>query len=227
MSEILSQNSKLIDEGFLQAATYCAQKLQEEGDKQQANFLLGLVRQLSPDDLAIYRQYAYMQLIQSLVQCYNSSPEQQTQVLVANQSLIDAGLIEKMEQVAAMELDNPEGDSTISDYLLDLAQALNQNLNESQHNQAYSYFLGEILQAIGTGADQEQVYSLFQQNLDKLNLDLAQVIQSRIVAILAKTLEAEQKQAIGYCVGQFGYLIHYFPLQNRQNSLEIAITCYK
>ncbi|MEL6931232.1 MAG: tetratricopeptide repeat protein, partial [Cyanobacteria bacterium J06600_6] len=146
--EILRQNKELLDNGFLQTATYFAQMLQEKGKEQPAGFLYNLIHQL----------------------------------FVVN---------------------------------------VTQNKQED-----YIDFLLKILPAIRNGATQEQIYLLFHQNLDKLNLQSAQTL--RIWANKTfPTLKPEQQQGIGYDIYKYNVLIQKFPLGNRAGNLEIAITGYE
>ncbi|MEL6579536.1 MAG: CHAT domain-containing tetratricopeptide repeat protein [Cyanobacteria bacterium J06621_12] len=220
-SQILQQNSQLVDEGFLQAVNYYAHKLREDGQEKPTAYLFNLVRQLSQafESAPENRQQAYLQLIQGLLQCPNG---EEGQILESNQELIDAGLIETMQQVAA-EFD--EQGSNNGNWLRNIAQNLTQYLNDSQSRQAHLNFLLEILRTINAGDEKEQVYPLLQQNLYLVDDNLAQTLQIWASKTLP-TLEPEQKQVIGNDIGNFSIFIQEFSLGNRASNLEIAITGY-
>lgn len=111
-------------------------------------------------------------------------------------------------------------------WLRTIAQHFNRDIKSSQLTQERFCFLSEALAIIDSGAKQEQIHLFFQQNLDKIDLQLAQVL--RIWA--DKTLsELELKQKLAKC-SSFGNLINSireFPFGDRASNMEIAITGYK
>ena len=165
------------------------------------------------------KKHIYMQVIDMLL---NSPDKQASEILQQNQELIDADFIETMEQVAA-EFDSQENSK--GSWLRNIAQSLTQYPYSSRPSQVYFDFLSEILRTISSGANQEQVYLVFQRNLDKLNLSLAQALQIWADNTLPN-IKSEPQQAIGYDISLFSNLIGQFPLGSRQNNLEIAITGY-
>ena len=233
--EILQQNSQLIDEDFLQAANYYAQRLQEEGKEQPAAFLFNLVKYLlenfnSPVPSTVYREnssishtryQAYIRLIQELLQ---SSGERGQQILLANRELLDAGLIETMEQVAAEfnSQGNPDGD-----LLTQMALNLSQYMEVAPAGQADLSFLLDVLEAIGNDATDSQIYHLLEVNLDRVNLRLVQILQIWADDGLDDIFQKREQIPIGTYIHRFSQLISEFPLGNPRHNIEIALTGYQ
>ncbi len=129
-----------------------------------------------------------------------------------------------------------ELDLSVGENVLERLQAVAQNgkiakriINEllKQLNvEAYRNFLIKVLQATYDSKGNPQVvYPLLQENLDKLDDNLAQVLRSWATANLPK-LQLERVQGIAAVIVDFGDLIQQFPQGFRASNLEIAITGY-
>ena len=94
-------------------------------------------------------------------------------------------------------------------------------MSDSQLN-----FLLRVLQAVSeSNGDAEAIYPLLQANLDKLDMNFAEALRSWATATLPN-LEIEDVQNIVTNIFTFSNLIQEFPLGNRADNLEIAITGY-
>jgi tetratricopeptide (TPR) repeat protein len=94
------------------------------------------------------------------------------------------------------------------------------NTNSSED---YYNFLMKVLQAVLESRGNPQiVYPLFQQNLDKLDENLAYILKNRVTATL-KELSLEAAIYMAAVITEFGNLILQFPLGSRKNNLEISI----
>ena len=88
-------------------------------------------------------------------------------------------------------------------------------------------FLLNVVKAVAdSNGDPQIVYSLFQQNLDKLDENLADILRTWATA---KFKEVPTKTAVYIAIAilVFGDLILQFPLGQRADNLEIAIACYE
>ena len=160
------------------------------------------------------RREAYLNLINSLLSCPSG---EEPGILDANQDLIDIGLVQVMRQEAEVLAEREEENT--ANYLINLAQQL--------ANSIQLPFLRQVLQAIAeSNGNAEAVYPLLQENLDKLDDNLAQLLRDRVTATLVE-MEAEQAQIIAAIVCDLGNLIQQFPLGSRAKNLEIGITCYE
>lgn len=98
-------------------------------------------------------------------------------------------------------------------------------MNEQQRN-AYHNFISQVVQIIAeSGDNQQKIYSLLTDNLDKLDENLPSVLKewSELFLLL---LGANQANAIATCIAGFGDSILKFNLGNRANNIEIAIAAY-
>lgn len=110
------------------------------------------------------REQAYSNLINQLLICPNG---QEAEILQQNRELLDNGFLQTATYYARKLQE--DGKEQPAAFLLNLVQQLSQvNLAHNEH-QTYLDFLLEILRKINSGANQKQIYLLFQQNLDKLN----------------------------------------------------------
>ena len=166
------------------------------------------------------RNRSYLQLIQALLDCAEG---EEGQILTDNQHLLDDGLIATMQEVAD-DFDNQAENGGA--WLRNVANNLATYLSNAQPSQEHFDFLLEILRSIADGATQEQVYDLFRQNLDKIDLKLAQALQIWANDRLAN-LESEQQTEIANVIWYFCNFIKDFPLGNKLSNIEIAITGYQ
>ena len=221
-SEILQQNSELVDEGFFQIASLYAQHLREEGKEQAANFLVDLIHQLSKKTNLPARQdreQEYLQLIQQLLQLPYG---EEGKILEANLGLIDYDLIQLMQQIAS-QLEYR--DKIQSNKLINIANNLSQLLDFAQPTPDYFDFILTILKNITREASQQHIYNLFQQNLEKINLQLACTLQIWANENLFR-LEPDAQHSIGGDIYKFSKLIEQFPQGDKTINKEIAVVGY-
>ena len=166
------------------------------------------------------RLAAYLQLIQALLECPNG---EENDILNAHRELVDAEFVRVVEAVA--ENMAPEGNSNAA-WLQNLAVQLANYLGNTATPEEYLSFLMEVLQAIvKSDGNRQVIYPLFQRNLDNLNLNLANFMQTYVIETFKKE-SSEQQLFIAAIIGNFGNLIQEFPLGTRSWNLEISIACY-
>ena len=184
------------------------------------------------------RLQAYYQLIQQLLSCPNG---EEAAILEANRELLDVGFL-KLLKVGVAQMSTQEGQENRANRLLSLASQLSEELldiplngntpePETPLNQAnfdtYLQFLSEVLQATAESEGNPQVvYPLLAANIDKLNLTFAQLLQVWATNTL-KEAEPDAKQFFAEVIGNFSNLIQQFPLGNKADNMEIAITGYE
>jgi CHAT domain-containing protein len=176
------------------------------------------------------RLQACLELIQGLLSCGND--EELSQLVHENLELIDPEFLQVCEQEARQLRE--AGRENDARFLTDVAQQLAQWLNQSAGGNAseenltsedYRRFLQEVLQTIGQSqGDANVVYPLLQQNLEKLDGNLVQILQAWATPTLR---ESKQKKNIAAVILTFGNLIAEFPLGSRADNLEIAIAAYE
>ncbi len=90
--------------------------------------------------------------------------------------------------------------------------------------------LGFLLQVLKATADSDGdakvIHPLLEANRDKLDMNFAQVLRSWAMATLPD-LEIDTARSIVIVIIRFSDLMQGFPLGNRANNLEIAITGYE
>jgi CHAT domain-containing protein/tetratricopeptide (TPR) repeat protein len=164
---------------------------------------------------------AYLDLIQQLLTCPDGD---EGRILNENRELVNGEFLQVCETIAQqMEQGGRENEAR---KLRQLVRVLRGN-GERATEQEYGQFLMAVLQAAWeSGGDPNVVYPLLQQNLDKLDLTLAQILRAWASQTLEQ-VEAEQRQGIAADICDLGNLIQQFPLGSRADNLEIAIICYE
>jgi tetratricopeptide (TPR) repeat protein len=178
------------------------------------------------------RNSRYLNLINELLSCPFSEV---SAILNANQDLIDAGLVQVIEQVAAMK---EEKDARYSaKFLIDVARQLAEELGLSlstptsapdpnpdpQHT-----FLIQVLQAIAmSNGDPSVVYPVLKATPDKLDDNFAQVLRNWVGDTLPNMESLADIENFAKLISYFSNLIQQFPLGNRARNLEIAIAGYE
>ncbi|NJN12987.1 MAG: CHAT domain-containing protein [Richelia sp. RM2_1_2] len=88
-------------------------------------------------------------------------------------------------------------------------------------------FLLELLKIISeSNSDAQVVYPFLQENVEKLNEDLAEVLRLWATEKLAE-VQPDEAQLLATVIGNFSMLLIQFPLGSRANNIEIAITGYE
>ncbi|MFM6057525.1 MAG: DUF3110 domain-containing protein, partial [Microcystis aeruginosa] len=97
---------------------------------------------------------------------------------------------------------------------------------EIPNQQEYVRFLMETRQKISENPNPQVIYPFWAQNLDKLDDNLAQILDSWAREKLTQVTQ-EQAYTIAVVIGHFSYLIQQFPLGDIATHKEIAITGYE
>jgi CHAT domain-containing protein/predicted NBD/HSP70 family sugar kinase len=171
------------------------------------------------------RQNAYLSLINALVNCPNG---EEAEILKANQDLIDAGLLQTMDQVAARlaRQGNPNAANWLRNVAAQLAKVID-NSSTAITPEMYQRFLVDVLRATNqSNADPQVVYPILQANLDKLDDNFAKVLRDWATATFPG-LERDTAWIIARDIGLFSDLIQKFPYGTLASNLEIAISAYE
>ena len=178
------------------------------------------------------RQQAYLNLIRSLL---DSPSGEEPEILAANQELLDAGFVQKVEEVAQMC--SQHGDENTANWLQGLAMQLREVLNldtkvdlqslSEQEIQTYYPFLIQVLQASADSSGNSQVvYPLLAKNTDKLDGVLAEILRRWGTTTLGEA-KADEAENVAEVIFSFSNLIQQFPLGSKASNMEIAITGYE
>ncbi|MFM6039612.1 MAG: CHAT domain-containing protein [Sphaerospermopsis kisseleviana] len=182
------------------------------------------------------RLQAYYQLIQQLLSCADG---EESAILQANSELLDADFLQLVVGLAGMF--SQEGEENTANWLLGLASQLSEYLNipleentpeaetpvSEADRETYLQFLLEVLQATAESEGNPQVvYPLLAANTDKLNLTFANLLQAWATTTIAEA-KPETAQFLAAVIVDLGNLIQQFPLGNKANNMEIAITGYE
>jgi tetratricopeptide (TPR) repeat protein len=171
------------------------------------------------------RLKAYHTLIDALLTC---PTDEKLTILGTHQELIDEGLVQILEQVAAVLVE--EGNQDAANWLRNLSTELATKISNPlpiANSEAYLDFLIEVLQATEeSSADPQVVYPLMEANLDKLDDNFARVLRDWTTAIFSE-VESQEAYGIAVAVGNFSLLIQEFPIGNLASNIEIAIIGYE
>ncbi|MFO0099714.1 MAG: CHAT domain-containing protein [Aphanizomenon sp.] len=182
------------------------------------------------------RLQTYYQLVQQLLSCPHG---QEAAILQANRELLDVDFLQVVVEVAGTF--TQQGEENTANRLLGLASQLSEELDialngntpepETPLNQAnfdtYLQFLSKVLQATAESEGNPQVvYPLLAANTDKLNLTFVKLLQVWATNTLEEA-EPDAKQFFAVVIGNFSNLIQQFPLGNKPDNVEIAITGYE
>ena len=170
------------------------------------------------------RMQAYMALIEQLL----SWPRGKEMVLLqAHTELLDAGLLDAIEQYAAyLESQGKDNAQWLQSFAAQLAQAMGLETSAPQGTEAARQFLLETLQLIiEKDFEPRQIYPLWAQQQTRFNPDLLAVLPS--VAAQLFQGETEQRTFFARVFVYFGALIQQFPLGTRWLNLELGIAAYE
>ncbi|MDJ1179690.1 CHAT domain-containing protein [Roseofilum sp. BLCC_M91] len=170
---------------------------------------------------------AYLNLIQELLTCPRG---EEAQRLNDNRELLDRDFLLTCGQIAQQMQE--EGRENEARFLLDLVQQLAQALDleggEGGANvteQEYLSFLMQVLQATAeSNGDAAVVHPLLQQNLEKLDLNLAQILKAWATERL-ETATSSEREFIANVLYYFNLIVSSFRYGSRANNIEIAIAC--
>ncbi|MFN7909980.1 MAG: CHAT domain-containing protein [Microcystis sp.] len=169
------------------------------------------------------RTQTYLNLINQLLSC-NDGDEPRS--LQENQELLDQSLVTELLKVA----DNLRlrSDLNNANRLMNIAGNLLQSYSSSSIKTETNYlnFLIETLQKISENPNPQVIYPFWAQNLDKLDDNLARILDSWARNTLTQATP-EQAYFIAVYIGNFSNLICQFPLGDITTHKEIAITGYE
>ncbi len=125
----LKQHEDLVDADFLQFMEQIALQIDREGDHNSATFLHNwaaklhhiLLKEIKPTAPEEDRSDAYLDLIQQLLACPEGKEEQ---LLIAHETLIGPGLVNKINEVAKQLY--RQGEEASAQYLASIAKELSQ-----------------------------------------------------------------------------------------------------
>ncbi len=174
---------------------------------------------------------AYLQLIQTLLNCPNG---EKSQILQDNSELLGREFLQACESVAATL--TQQWQETPASFWRNLASQLGQLLgmnddgdsdnSEGETPQYYANFIRELLQAeADSKSNIKVIYPMLAGRQHLLTDRCAEILQQ-----VAQNLIAEHPEAIESILGDIGNLssdISNFSLGKRANNLEIAITDYQ
>lgn len=170
---LLQQHEDLINPELLQVMEQVASELAAEGNLQASKFLrhweaqlAHVLSQSAHPSSSQDKSQAYLELIQTLLDCPKGS---ETEILAANQALLDPGLVQMMKQVAAQMA--VQGEQETANFLGNLAAELHQRLAQTSAFQSRRDKEAKTTQ----GATDEQIKEIEQlkERLSQLKANLA------------------------------------------------------
>ncbi|CAC5345934.1 conserved hypothetical protein [Planktothrix rubescens CCAP 1459/22] len=168
------------------------------------------------------RLNAYLTLINNLLACPSG---EESQILQDNQELLDQDFLQVLLEESQYLLQFRRLQE--AELLINLAQQLSAFLGNTNSSKDYDNFLMEVVQAIlESDGNPQIVYPLFQQNLDKIDENLAYILTKWVTAQF-KEVPLETAYDIAVIIVNFANLIAQFPRGNRKNNLEISIAAYQ
>ncbi|MBD2409288.1 hypothetical protein FACHB389_14830 [Nostoc calcicola FACHB-389] len=172
------------------------------------------------------RQQAYLNLIRSLL---DSPSGEETEILAANQDLLDAGLVQKMLEIASNLLSQGELDQ--ANRLMNIVGkqlGVYSELSLTATEKEYINFLYQTLRATADSEGNPQVvYPLLAQNTDKLDGVFAEILHRWGTNRLGEA-KADEAEYLAAVIVEFSNLVAQFSLgSNKANKMEIAIIGYE
>ena len=181
------------------------------------------------------RQQAYFNLIQRLLSCPNGEEQE---ILSANYDLVDVGLLQAIQTVVKVFSQRgsekaANSANRLRNLITQIAQALKipqspQTQGRTENLDAYIEFLQQVLQATAeSGGDAQVVYPLLENNTDKLDGMLVEILRQGIWRQGRTNRLREAEAYLAPHFFNFSNLIQQFRLGNKASNMEIAITGYK
>ena len=173
------------------------------------------------------RHQAYLNLIESLLNCPNG---EESQILQANSELVDAGLVQVMleranDLITYNNLDDANSLMTLAGHLLG---SYGNTIPEKASPSTYIEFLMEVLEATAdSNGDHKVIYPLLLHNLKLVNDNLAVVLQNWAAETLPNLDSPDIRTFFRLVVVDFSNAIQRFPLGTKVSNLEIAIAGYE
>lgn len=167
---------------------------------------------------------SYLNLIEQIL---HSPPEEEIGLLNAHRQLVTQRFIRCL--MLTGENLNQSGKVEAAQRLIDLAQKLlaarQINLPVARRRE-YLQFLLTVLQQLNNKVNPQAIYNLLAQNKDKLDRNLAQILQYWTQETLS-SVDLQQARAIASDLVNFSNLISEFPAGDRVSNLEIALIGYQ
>lgn len=167
------------------------------------------------------RRQVYLDLTEILINCPS---DQISETLEANKNIIDSGWLQMLDEAIASltEQGNREGVEQVLAFRVYAAQ-----LVALEQSKTLIPFWWEIWQTITQYPDDPQaLYSLLQDNLDRLNDGFAEAMQASAIQVFQPTTPEQILVVIG-AIANFSNLMIRFPQGSKANNLEIAIIGYE
>ncbi|MCA1995197.1 MAG: tetratricopeptide repeat protein, partial [Coleofasciculus sp. S288] len=143
---------------------------------------------------------------------------------MANQNLMDAGLVKMMGMVAMKLAD--EGDRQSANFLINFANFLAEELGLSGDAVVFPQFMLQMMLAIASSkGNPAAAYPILKPYLEQDNL----FTQRFRIWATTKLYEADPEKALGFAMPliMFGSVIAEFPLGDRAQNVEEAIACHQ
>ena len=216
--ELLRQNSQLVDEGFLQAANYYAQKLKEDGQEQLSVYLSNLARKLSQANQYApkNRHQVYSQLILSLRMC---SSGEEAHILEYYEDILDDGLIVAFRQKVA-ELNKSE--AIWFNLIVEYVKILKQSVSPVQQ---HFDLVKQIYQSIGEQQSEKAISNLLEKEIYLIDSSFGVALKKTYLVIL-QGLGTDNTSSVSDNHIYIINLIHNYFLPKRTVNYEIAIIGY-
>ncbi|MDQ2099233.1 MAG: CHAT domain-containing protein [Tychonema bourrellyi B0820] len=167
------------------------------------------------------RREAYLNLIQSLLNCPSGEINQ---TLQANSELVDAGLVQVMQVVA--ENERAEGNENAADFLTSLAIYIVEVVESPSANSQLEFLLQVLRVTAESGGDHNVIHPLLRDNLNLINDNFAVFLRNWVREALPN-LDSQEQISLIAIVATFSDVIGQFPLGSRASNLEIAIAGYE
>lgn len=230
---LLQANLELVDTNLIHLMEQVANRATDKGALGTADFLRDLAQEIrqtlvpskSENSSEGEISSAYMRLIEALLNCPSGA---ETDILRANQDLIDTGFVLSLQQLATTL--SQIGEKKASEFLQNIAVPLTEAISGGSSSALpieYLDLLGEVLRVTASSnGDAKVVYQLLEENSDKLTIEFAQTLDEWAVGTLA-TVKPEIAQSIAADLVKFSTLMQEFPGAEQAYNLEIAIVGYE
>ncbi|MCF2145914.1 tetratricopeptide repeat protein [Desmonostoc muscorum LEGE 12446] len=171
------------------------------------------------------RHQTYLNLIGSLLDAPSS---EEPEILAAHQDLLDAGLVQKMLEIASNLLSQGELDQ--ANRLMNIVGkqlGVYSELSLTATEKEYINFLYQTLRATAHSEGNPQVvYPLLAQNTDKLDGVFAEILHRWGTNRLGEA-KADEAEYLAAVIVEFSNLVAQFSLGSKANKMEIAIIGYE
>jgi len=169
----------------------------------------------------------YISLIDALQNC--QSAEQALEIINANQELIDDEFVKNEIKLAATL--EKIGFDTALEFLKSAINRLKDKLGKFKSKETRIYevriFISDlIITVLKTDCNPQVVVPLIAENLDKLDDEFCQILQSYAADTLPTT-EPASARGLAMAINDFSNIIGEFHLGNKVNNVEISITGYE